>query len=70
MPDESLPVRVVEVSIAPKWRLVQIVIDDKVHTVLRIEHPQHGHIDNLMPQDSLRSLRLTLEELEKQGEAR
>lgn len=68
MPDEALPIRVVEVAIDPKWRLVQVMIDDAMHTVLRIEHPQHGHLDLLMPQQSLMSLRMTLEELEKQGE--
>lgn len=65
MPDEQLPIRVVEVAIDPKWRLVQIVIDTQALNVLRIEHPQHGMVDCLMPRSSMEVLRDSLIELTK-----
>lgn len=63
MPDEQLPIRVVDVAIDPKWRLVNLVINGAVLHVLRIEHPQHGVIDSLIPRQSLAILRDSLVEL-------
>lgn len=47
------PVNCVETLIDPRWRMFAINIDGRVLPVLRIEHPRHGNIDCVLPDETL-----------------
>lgn len=59
----SLEGAISEVTIDPRWRVLNISLDGRSHSVLELEHPRHGRLAFLLPLEQMQNMAAALTSL-------